>query len=246
MNTAKEHYDQHLGAIYSWMAGDADAALNRNRNFFRQLALDLTPKGLAVDLGCGSGFQSIPLAEFGFSVLAVDSCAILLSELRSDANNLTIQTIHDDLLNFSRHISEPVQLVTCMGDTLTHLNSLDAVQTLICEVYRQLLEGGMLILTFRDYVSVELRGDQRFILIRSDDTKILTCFLEYHQDVIEVHDLLHRKEGAQWTLIASSYRKLRLDKNWLVKQLTELGFAIVRNTFESGMVSIVAKKIGSA
>ncbi len=104
----------------------------------------------------------------------------------------------------------------------------------------------LLILTFRDYVSVELRGDQRFIPIQSDDTKILTCFLEYHQDVIEVHDLLHRKEGAQWTLIASSYRKLRLDKNWLVKQLTELDFAIVRNTFESGMVSIVAKKIGSA
>lgn len=82
MKTAKEHYDQHLGVIYSWMAGDADAALDRNRSFFRQLVLDLTPRGLAVDLGCGSGFQSIPLAEFGFSVLAVDSCAVLLSELR--------------------------------------------------------------------------------------------------------------------------------------------------------------------
>lgn len=246
MKTAKEHYDQHLGVIYSWMAGDANTALDRNRSFFRQLVLDLTPRGLAVDLGCGSGFQSIPLAEFGFSVLAVDSCAVLLSELCSGANNLPIQTIHDDLLNFAKHISEPVQLVTCMGDTLTHLDSLDAVQTLICEVYRQLVEGGMLVLTFRDYVAVELRGHQRFIPVRSDDTRILICFLEYHQDVVEVHDLLHRKEGAQWTLSASSYRKLRLDKNWLVKQLSELGLAIILNTFENGMVSIVAKKIESA
>lgn len=113
-------------------------------------------------------------------------------------------------------------------------------------MYRQLVEGGMLVLTFRDYVVVELRGHQRFIPVRSDDTRILTCFLEYHQDVVEVHHLLHRKEGAQWTLSASSYRRLRLDKNWLVKQLSELGLAIILNTFENGMVSIVAKKIKSA
>ena len=50
MNTAKEHYDQHLGIIYSWMAGDADAALDRNRSFFRQLALEPTPNRVAIDL----------------------------------------------------------------------------------------------------------------------------------------------------------------------------------------------------
>lgn len=149
MNTAKEDYDKHLATIYSWMAGDANVALDHNRSFFRQL-LSCAPSGLAINLGCGSGFQSIPLAEFGFSVLAVDSCASLLSELRSSANSLPIQTIHDDILNFAKYISDRVQLVTCMGDTLTHLDSLDAVQTLIGEVCCQLVEGGMLILTFRD------------------------------------------------------------------------------------------------
>jgi len=246
VNTAQEHYDQHLGAIYSWMAGDVDVALDQNRNFFRQLVLDLAPRGLAVDLGCGTGFQSIPLAELGFSVLAVDSCAVLLSELRERASSQRIQTIHDDLLNFARHISSQAQLITCMGDTLTHLESLDAVQILISEVCRKLVEGGILVLTFRDYVSVELRGSQRFIPVRSDETRILTCFLEYHQDVVEVHDLLHQKSGAQWTLTTSSYRKLRLDKNWLIKLLNESGLAIVRNTFEGGMVSLIAKKIVSA
>ncbi len=77
MNNAKEHYNQHLGAIYSWMAGDANVALERNRRLFHQLGLDTAPKGLAIDLGCGTGFQSIPLAELGYSVLAVDSCAVL-------------------------------------------------------------------------------------------------------------------------------------------------------------------------
>ncbi len=246
MNSAKEHYDQHLGAIYSWMAGDENAALERNRSFFRQVALDVASKGLAIDLGCGTGFQSIPLAEFGYSVVAIDSCAVLLSQLRERATILPIRTIHDDMLNFTRYISDQAQLVTCMGDTLTHLDSLDAVYNLMSEVGRKLVEGGMLVLTFRDYVSVELRGHQRFIPVRSDDTKILTCFLEYNQEFVEVYDLLHHKVGTQWVLSASSYRKLRLDKNWLIKQMSELGLTIVRDTFDSGMVSIVAKKIDSA
>ena len=246
MNSAREHYDQHLGAIYSWMAGDENTALERNRSLFRQMALDVASKGLAIDLGCGTGFQSIPLAEFGYSVVAIDSCAVLLSQLRERANILPIQTIHDDMLNFTRYISDQAQLVTCMGDTLTHLDSLDAVHNLISEVSRKLVEGGKLVLTFRDYVSVELCGHQRFIPVRSDNTKILTCFLEYEQEFVKVYDLLHHKVGTQWEFTVSSYQKLRLDKNWLIKQMSELGLTIVRNTFESGMISIVAKKIGSA
>lgn len=246
MNNVKEHYDQHLGAIYSWMAGDVNAALDRNRNLFQQLGLNINSKGLAVDLGCGTGFQSIPLAELGYSVLAVDSCAVLLSQLQESTNNLPVTTINDDLLNFSKHLSNQAQLVVCMGDTLTHLNSLDAVCNLMSKVSQKLIEGGIVVLTFRDYVSVELLGHQRFIPVRSDDSKILTCFLEYHQDFVEVHDLLHYKEGAQWSFKASSYRKLRLDKNWLIQQMSALGLVIVRDTLDSGMMSIVAKKIGSA
>lgn len=246
MNSAKEHYNQHLGAIYSWMVGDENTALMQNRHLLRQMVPDTASKGLAIDLGCGTGFQSIPLAELGYSVLAVDSCAMLLSQLLKSANSLPIRTIHDDLLNFTKHINDHAQLVTCMGDTLTHLNSLDAVHNLILDVSRVLVTGGILVLTFRDYVSVELREHQRFIPVRSDDTKILTCFLEYHQDFVEVYDLLHNKVGTQWTLSASSYRKLRLDKNWLIRQMSELGLTIVRDTFDNGMISIVAKKIGSA
>lgn len=245
MNNAKEHYDRHLGAIYSWMAGDENAARERNRSLFQSLAIDTSPKGLAIDLGCGTGFQSIPLAEFGYSVLAVDACALLLSQLRDRTNNLPIRTIHDDLLNFTKHINEPVQLVVCMGDTLTHLDSLDAVRNLISEISRELVEGGMLVLSFRDYVSSELRGLQRFIPVRSDDTKILTCFLEYDRDFVAVHDLLYHKEGNVWEFTASSYRKLRLDKNWLLQQIEEFGLTLVRDTFDTGMAIVAAKKIRS-
>lgn len=243
MNTAKDHYDQQLASIYSWMTGSPEAALKRNHDFFHQLEIDLTPRGLAVDLGAGSGFQSIPLAKLGFSVVAVDFCAALLSELSARANHLFIRTIHDDILNFSKYVEEQAQVIVCMGDTLTHLESLSSVQSLLSSVERALTKGGKLILTFRDYVSVEPHGTQRFIPVRSDESAILTCFLEYHDDIVEVYDLLYRKDGEQWLLNASSYPKLRIDKNWISEQLHKLQLQVIRNEIINGMICIVAQKI---
>lgn len=243
MNTVKDHYDQQLASVYSWMAGTSEAAIKRNQELFRQLQIDSTPQGLAVDLGAGSGFQSIPLAELGFSVVAVDFCAALLSELDDRAKHLSIRTVHDDILNFSTCVDEQAQVIVCMGDTLTHLESLSAVQALLLSVERALATKGKLILTFRDYIAVEPQGTQRFIPVQSDESTILTCFLEYREDVVEVYDLLYRKEGDHWTLSASSYPKLRIDKNWVCDQLRKVGLEVIQNEMVNGMVCIVAEKL---
>lgn len=243
MNTAKDHYDQQLASVYSWMSGNSEAAIKRNHDLFCQLEIDSAPRGLAVDLGAGSGFQSIPLAELGFSVVAVDFCAPLLSELSDRANNLSIRTVQDDILNFSKHIEEQAQVIVCMGDTLTHLESLSSVQSLLLSFGSTLATSGKLILTFRDYVCVEPQGTQRFIPVRSDESTILTCFLEYREDIVEVYDLLYRKEGERWLLNASSYPKLRLDKNWVCEQLQKAGLQVLRNEIINGMICIVAQKI---
>lgn len=129
-----------------------------------------------------------------------------------------------------------------MGDTLTHLESLDAVKALFMDAARVLGKGGMLVLTFRDYVSAELRNEQRFIPVQSDESKIFTCFLEYHKDFVEVFDLLYRKEGEQWKLKVSSYPKLRLDRGWVENQLLENRLAVVRSELTNGVIKIVANK----
>lgn len=243
MNTAKDHYDQQLASIYSWMAGTPEAAIKRNHELFRRLQLDSHSRGLAVDLGSGSGFQSIPLADLGFSVMAVDFCAALLSELSDRSKHLSIRTVHDDILNFSKYVDEQAQVIVCMGDTLTHLESLDAVQSLLLTVENALATNGKLILTFRDYVSVEPQGAQRFIPVQSDESTILTCFLEYREDVVEVYDLVYREESDRWTLNVSSYPKLRIDQNWVCNQLRKAGLEVIHNEIINGMICIVAEKL---
>ena len=85
-----------------------------------------------------------------------------------------------------------------MGDTLTHLPTLSAVDSLLAAVAAALPRGGVFATTFRDYATSKLEGDQRFILVRADADRILTCFLEYGDHQVIVHDLLHEKEDGRW------------------------------------------------
>src|SRR5260370_5924724 len=78
--------------------------------------------GLAVDLGCGSGFQSIALSDLGYKVLAIDTSRKLLSRLSARIGSRDIATKHPDLREFQSLVSPTsVDIMACMGGTLTHL-----------------------------------------------------------------------------------------------------------------------------
>jgi hypothetical protein len=72
MSTAKQHYDTLLSDVYSWMFGGFEAGIERNAAFFERLGIRPSGSRVAVDLGAGCGFRTIPLARLGFSVTAVD------------------------------------------------------------------------------------------------------------------------------------------------------------------------------
>jgi SAM-dependent methyltransferase len=198
--------------------------------------------GTAVDLGAGFGLHAIPMARLGFSVTAIDTCQSLLDELRSLAGALPITIVNDDLLKFRSHLTEPLSVVICAGDTLTHLPSRAAVEQLFEQISAALMPGGMFAATFRDYASKTLQGDARFILVRRDENRILTCFLEYGEDIVTVHDLLTERIDNQWVQRVSSYPKLRLAPDWVESTLQAAGLESRRETAPSGMVRVVGVK----
>jgi hypothetical protein len=125
-----------------------------------------------------------------------------------------------------------------MGDTLTHLPSLAAVEELFQKVRARLSPGGRFLATFRDYVGAELEGVSRFIPVRSDEKRILTCFLEYRQQQVMVHDLLQVYGESGWTMTASFYPKLRIDPVWAREVLAGLGLDASLERGARGMVRL--------
>lgn len=241
MSSAPQHYEKHLGPVYAWTAGGTDAAITRGQNELTEIGLLNSGAGYAVDLGAGFGMHAIPLARTGCRVLAIDTSALLLQELRTHANGLAITTVQDDLLNFPRHLAGKPEIVLCMGDTLTHLPESSSVTTLIATVAEHLAPGNQFVVTFRDY-SRALENTDRFIPVKSDPSRILTCFLEYAEGAVRVHDILHESKEGAWSMRVSAYRKLRLEPGWVKGQLKNSGFVVWADAGLSGMVRFRATR----
>ncbi|MEE4607003.1 MAG: class I SAM-dependent methyltransferase [Desulfobacteraceae bacterium] len=242
MASVKEHYDSLLASCYSWMCGGSDLKLKENRAFFRDHGIRPALSAAAVDLGSGAGFQTIPLAEAGFEVTAIDVSSELLAQLKQTAGKLPIRTVQADLLNFTEYSPEKIELIVCMGDTLTHLKVLADVKELIHRVYGALAQGGLLILGFRD-MTVELTQLDRFIPVRSDSKRIFTCFLEYEKNHVKVHDIVYEKTDDQWKMKNSYFRKLRISSQWVREHLSKAGFQVEEVDTANGMITIFARKV---
>jgi SAM-dependent methyltransferase len=248
MSTVNEHYERLLSQHYTWMFGVSfeDRVTEQKSFLSRTLApLDYTPEAaLAVDLGCGPGFQTIALAQLGFSpVVAIDTSAELLDELRSHVGSLPVRTEKADLRNLPAIVpSGKATVIVCMGDTLTHLPETSDVSALFRGAFERLRRGGMFVITYRD-LTTELHGTDRFIPVRSDDNKIMTCFLEFENPgSVVVHDLVHMRQGAGWSLNKSSYRKLRLGITWIREELSRAGFDILSEDLSGRLIGLAAVK----
>jgi 2-polyprenyl-3-methyl-5-hydroxy-6-metoxy-1,4-benzoquinol methylase len=223
------------------MMGDLQSAIVRNLTELQELGLGTTVTSTAIDLGAGPGGYAIPLANLGYSVLAMDTCSLLVEELQTRKETLPIRVVQDDLLSF-RQYAEQAEVILCMGDTLTHLPSRDAVNQLLDGAIMALTPTGLFCATFRDYYTRELRDAARFISVRSDEQRILTCFLEYGAEQVTVYDILQERAEPNWRLSVSSYPKLRLDPVWVVENLEALGTSVQQDVTTNGMVRISARK----
>jgi SAM-dependent methyltransferase len=237
MNAVVSHYETHLAPIYVWMAGGIEHALSQGSS---DVSPFLERTGVAVDLGAGFGMHSIPLARAGFEVLAVDSSQLLLAELRKHSVGLDVTAVEADLLVFTAYLRQPADLILCMGDTLTHLPSTNQVEQLVRAVAGSLRPGGRFVATFRDYRDLPL-GDRRFIPVRSDPERILTCFLEANPERVRVHDIIHERVQGAWSMKVSSYEKLRLSPDTVVRAAEGVGMRCHIEPGPRGMVKFLAE-----
>lgn len=238
MKSVQAHYREHLGPVYDWSLGDFEQASARAEA--RLLAAGLGPGGgaLAVDLGCGSGRQSLPLLRLGYRVLALDTCSVLLQRLEERARGLPLRAIEDDLRGFRRHLAEPAAAVVCMGDVLIQLESREEVRALLGDVARSLAPHGKLILGFRDLTSLPTR----FVPVRGDDARILTCVLDEQGEFVVVNDILHERHETGWRMSVSSYRKLRLSLEQVRADAASAGLEVTSVSSEQGLVTVAASR----
>jgi 2-polyprenyl-3-methyl-5-hydroxy-6-metoxy-1,4-benzoquinol methylase len=240
--TAKNHYDNHLAHFYSWMVGNFSEKQQAQEDFFNRNGI--TPKGnkVAIDIGAGNGLQSISLAKLRFEVIAVDFNRQLLDELISHKKDLHVKTVCDDAGNFLLNFNGHADVIVCMGDTITHLETIGQVEQLMANISQHLASGGRTVISFRELIA-ELNGPERFIPVRSDETRILTCFLEYFPNHVMVHDILHEWQSGKWTQKVSCYPKLRLSEAYVIEAFERNKIKLLSTQRISGMIYLIGQKL---
>jgi len=242
MSKTKAHYDQHLGPVYEWMVGDFESAAQPSLDFFERAGVRPMSNGRAVDLGCGHGLQSIPLAVAGYEVLAIDSCQLLLDSLSHRAVGKNVTTVHDSIEKFGNRVDGEVEAIVCMGDTLTHLESVDCALSVVRQAAERLSEGGCLCLSFRDYSKEPLQDVSRFIPVKSSPECIHTCFLEDCESTIRVTDIVHAYENGVWNMSASSYMKVKISPDAVKQFAKENRLKLTAENSERGMLYLAFRR----
>lgn len=107
-----------------------------------------TQAGAVLDLGCGTGRITLPLAQAGFTVTGLDNSAEMLTLANKKVVDLqlqsTIQLISADITNFTLD-HPPFALALISQNTLMHFTE-TALPTLLRSAHRHLAPNGLLLI----------------------------------------------------------------------------------------------------
>jgi SAM-dependent methyltransferase len=98
--------------------------------------------GPILELGCGTGKLSIPLAQAGFSVAGLDNSSALLQFAAS--KNDAVNWIEGDMRGFD--LNQRFALIMLPSNNLGHLHTPEDFESCISSVKRHLLPGGAFVI----------------------------------------------------------------------------------------------------
>lgn len=150
-------------------------------------------KGRVLDIGCGQGRDSLPLAEMGYQVMAWDRSQVGLDQIQNKARQmgLKIETCLVDI--YQTAIPSNVDMV--LMDAMLHFykNDLEKERALVIKILSDLKEGGI-------FVNFMIKGKNREKILKdtlkdvSNDFEIMTeKYVAYPEANAHYHMLVIRK-----------------------------------------------------
>jgi SAM-dependent methyltransferase len=130
------------------------------QNYLKDLPflLDWAEKqnGEIVDLACGTGRLTIPLAEQGYKIIGVDINEGMLNRAKEKTNNLNLP-IHWELQDCTElSLNTVVSLIYMTGNSFQHFLTNDSQNRLLKSVHAHLVDEGVFIFNTRFPILNEL------------------------------------------------------------------------------------------
>lgn len=198
-----------------------------------------------VDLGCGTGECSIPLAAAGFRVTGIDRSEEMLSVAAGKAVDLaggtvasSLRWVHQDMREWE--LGEAADAVVSLCDCLNYVTEERDAAAVLEQTFRQLKPGGFFlfdVLTeaqFEDY-----EANQPFYLNEEDLAYIWTCEWQPELSSIEHEITFFVADGSgRFERFDETHRQRAYRAEWLLERLERAGFSEIETfgDFERGPI----------
>ncbi len=118
------------------------------------------PKRL-LDVGCGTGALAVTLSIMGVKVTGIDLNRDMIEQARFKADELgtTPEFYVMDMHKLTNNLAgKSFEVISCLGNTLVHMNSLEEVRDALIQFDKLLTPSGMMILQVLNYDKVLKEG----------------------------------------------------------------------------------------
>lgn len=193
-----------------------------------------------LDAACGTGMHAIALAQHGMLTAGADISAGMVAQAQANARaaglDLTFEVVGFGELarTFAVDPLYPFDALLCLGNSLPHLLSPQALAAALADFAACLRTGGLLVLQNRNFDSV-LAGRERWMEPQahreSEQEWIFLRFYDYlPDDLIDFNILtLHRVKDGPWEQRLATTTRLRpLRHDDLLQALKAAGFASIQ------------------
>lgn len=189
-----------------------------------------------VDLGCGTGTISLPLAASGLRVVGIDISETMLSvaqhkeaAARSDTPFAgSVQWSCQDMRGWVW--PEPADSVISLCDCMSYLLTEDDVRRTIGRVWEGLAPGGTFIFDMHHRNRIEeYAAGEPFILDEDDVSYIWTCELDEGTGTVTHRLSFFIREGDRYVKVVETHRQRAYAEKTIVRLLEEAGFENIRS-----------------
>ncbi len=191
--------------------------------------LENYPLNRVTEAGCGTGVQSLALAECGLEVIGTDISEEMLSRALSNSklSKATVQWIKAGIEELPEKLLQHSQdAVFILGNTLCHLTQSDSLYRILTDLKNCLVPRGYLILQLLNYTPI-LKAQQRVLNISRETNEEFIRFYDFLENGRIRFNILHiAGQGQQPDHELISQELYPYTRMEIEQMLTEAGYHI--------------------
>jgi SAM-dependent methyltransferase len=198
---------------------------------FLQRTLDQNGARSVLDTACGTGWHAIALAQKGYRAAGCDASPVMIEMARNNAVKAKAE-VQFEVADFNQlgKFRATFDAVLCLGNSLPHLLTQEALVEALRQMHRALLGGGVLILHNLNY-DMRMVKKPRFFSANGNEEALVWRFADYGPELITFHTALFQKKSGEggpgnvsWSVQVNSTLHRPLLQRDLDEGLEQAGF----------------------